>query len=76
MSLLVTTARCAAPTLTRIGRQHPRWARSSHFDAFGMDPNNKKHMYAYYAATVGVLLLPVFAVRYQISKMKEDRRHF
>ncbi|THH05675.1 hypothetical protein EW145_g4619 [Phellinidium pouzarii] len=76
MSLAVVAARRAAPLFSRAGLQQARWAHSSHFDTFGVDPNNKRQTYIYYAAIIGTLSLPVFAVRYQVKKMREDKRRF
>lgn len=37
-SMITVAARRASPMVARAGRQQARWAHSSHFDAFAVDP--------------------------------------
>ncbi|KAL5496164.1 YET3 [Sanghuangporus vaninii] len=78
MTLLRVAARRATPMMARVGRQQTRLASGStpHFDPFAVDPNNKKQKFLYYAAMTGALAAPIFAVRYQLSQYKYDKRSF
>ncbi|PAV15917.1 hypothetical protein PNOK_0877500 [Pyrrhoderma noxium] len=75
-SMITVAARRASPMVARAGRQQARWAHSSHFDAFAVDPSSKKQMFFYRAATLGALSTPVVAVMYQVKQAKHDKRKF
>ncbi|KAL5525383.1 YET3 [Sanghuangporus sanghuang] len=77
MTLLRVAARRATPMVARAGRQQTRLASGApHFDPFAVDPNNKKQKFLYYAAMTGALAAPIFAIRYQLSQYKYDKRSF